>query len=73
VWGIRNGDNPSAERHATIQNPPQILITTPESLSGWLAGKAPAALFRALRRRGSDEWHAADDGQQAGSQSGALA
>jgi len=55
--GIRNGDTPSAERARQLKNPPQILITTPESLSVLLAGKAASALFGALDAVVLDEWH----------------
>ena len=54
---IRNGDTSSHERSKQLRSPPQILITTPESLSLLLAnGKAPE-LFGALQAVVLDEWH----------------
>jgi ATP-dependent helicase Lhr and Lhr-like helicase len=54
---IRNGDTSSHERSKQLRSPPQILITTPESLSLLLAnGKAPE-LFGALQGVILDEWH----------------
>ncbi len=54
---IRNGDTSSHERGKQLRSPPQILITTPESLSLLLAnGKAPE-LFGALQAVVLDEWH----------------
>jgi ATP-dependent Lhr-like helicase len=54
---IRNGDTSSHERSKQLRSPPQILITTPESLSLMLAnGKAPE-LFGALQAVVLDEWH----------------
>ena len=54
---IRNGDTSSHERTKQLRSPPQILITTPESLSLLLAnGKAPE-LFGALQAVVLDEWH----------------
>ena len=54
---IRNGDSSSHERSKQLRSPPQILITTPESLSLLLAnGKAPE-LFGALQAVVLDEWH----------------
>jgi len=55
--GIRNGDTPSAERARQLRHPPQILITTPESLSVLLAGKAAEQLFANLDAVVLDEWH----------------
>ncbi|MCP9771692.1 ligase-associated DNA damage response DEXH box helicase [Synechococcus sp. Tobar12-5m-g] len=55
--GIRNGDTPSSERARHLRNPPQILITTPESLSVLLAGKAATELFGSLEAVVLDEWH----------------
>jgi len=48
--GIRNGDTPSAERAANLKNPPQILITTPESLSCCWPARPPRAVSAPLTR-----------------------
>ncbi len=46
--GIRNGDTANAERSRQIKKPPEILITTPESLCVLLAGRHCEALVVAL-------------------------
>ncbi|MCT0209998.1 MAG: DNA ligase-associated DEXH box helicase [Cyanobium sp.] len=55
--GIRNGDTASAERSRQLRQPPQILITTPESLSVLLAGAKADELFGGLETVVLDEWH----------------
>ncbi|WP_399217101.1 ligase-associated DNA damage response DEXH box helicase [Synechococcus sp. ATX 2A4] len=55
--GIRNGDTASAERSRQLRQPPQILITTPESLSVLLAGAKASELFGSLETVVLDEWH----------------
>ena len=55
--GIRNGDTASAERSRQLRQPPQILITTPESLSVLLAGAKATELFGSLETVVLDEWH----------------
>jgi ATP-dependent Lhr-like helicase len=55
--GIRNGDTTSAERSRQLRQPPQILITTPESLSVLLTGAKAEELFGALEAVVLDEWH----------------
>lgn len=42
--GVRSGDTPPKERRALISNPPEILITTPESLYLMLTSKARSTL-----------------------------
>ena len=42
--GIRTGDTPQRERAAMLRNPPDILITTPESLYLLLTSRAAATL-----------------------------
>jgi len=41
---VRSRDTPQKERTAIVRNPPEILITTPESLCLMLTSKADAAL-----------------------------
>nr|WP_231596971.1 ligase-associated DNA damage response DEXH box helicase [Synechococcus sp. CBW1004] len=54
---IRNGDTASHERSKQLRRPPQILITTPESLSVLLSNDAAPALFARLQAVVLDEWH----------------
>ena len=42
--GIRSGDTPAAERRQLVKNPPDILITTPESLYLMLTSQARSTL-----------------------------
>ncbi|MFW0111285.1 DEAD/DEAH box helicase [Rothia sp. CCM 9416] len=42
--GVRSGDTPAKERRQLISNPPDILITTPESLFRMLTSKARSTL-----------------------------
>ena len=55
--GLRNGDTPSAERNRQLKAPPEILITTPESLALLLSGPHAERLFGGLRAVVIDEWH----------------
>jgi ATP-dependent Lhr-like helicase len=54
---IRNGDTSSHERTKQLRTPPQILITTPESLSLLLANAKASELFASLQAVVLDEWH----------------
>ena len=42
--GVRSGDTPAAERRRLAQDPPEVLITTPESLYLMLTSKARSTL-----------------------------
>ncbi len=55
--GIRSGDTPSAERAKQRRRPPQILITTPESLHLLLSSAGYPETFARLRAVVVDEWH----------------
>ncbi len=55
--GIRSGDTSSSERTRQKKNPPEILITTPESLHLLLAQKGYPKYFRHLTSVIVDEWH----------------
>ncbi len=55
---VRSGDTPAAERRRLLQNPPEILITTPESLNLLLTSKAGRTLFDGLETVILDEIHA---------------
>lgn len=56
--GVRSGDTPPAERQRMLRRPPEILITTPESLNLLLLGRRAESLFRGLRLIVLDEIHA---------------
>ncbi|MCB0585058.1 MAG: DEAD/DEAH box helicase, partial [Phaeodactylibacter sp.] len=54
---IRSGDTKTSERRKQKKNPPQVLITTPESLHLLLSNKGYSQYFRHLRAIVVDEWH----------------
>src|SRR2546423_13189540 len=54
---VRTGDTPQRDRQAMLRRPPDILITTPESLYLMLTGRAQE-LFRGARWCIVDEIHA---------------
>jgi len=54
---IRNGDTSTHERSKQLRTPPEILITTPESLSVLLANAKAPELFAQLQAVVLDEWH----------------
>ncbi|GAB4473030.1 MAG: ligase-associated DNA damage response DEXH box helicase [Elainellaceae cyanobacterium] len=53
----RTGDTSASRKTRQLKNMPQILITTPESLSLMLSYAGTAALFGNLRAVILDEWH----------------
>ena len=55
----RSGDTPSTERQRMIRNPPEILITTPETLNILLTSKGGRSILGALQCVILDEIHAA--------------
>lgn len=55
--GVRSGDTSTKERAAQRTKPPELLITTPESLHLLLAQKGYADFFRELKVLIADEWH----------------
>ena len=54
---IRTGDTSSSARKKQLSNPPDILITTPESIHVIMCSKGFKKLFRTLRAVVVDEWH----------------
>ena len=54
---VRSGDTPSRERAAMVRKPPDILITTPESLHLMLTSRA-RGIFRGISHVIVDEIHA---------------
>lgn len=55
--GVRSGDTKLSERSKQITKPPQLLITTPESLHLLLASKNYKDFFKDLKVLVADEWH----------------
>ncbi len=55
--GVRTGDTSTSERTQQKRNPPEVLITTPESLHLILASREYGKLFKHLRLIVADEWH----------------
>ncbi len=55
--GIRSGDTKTTERTKQRSRPPEILITTPESLHLLMASKGYEKFFGDLRVLVADEWH----------------
>ncbi|MGB1120245.1 MAG: DEAD/DEAH box helicase, partial [Chitinophagales bacterium] len=55
--GIRNGDTSTSERQKQDKSPPDLLITTPESLHLLLARKGFDKRFKGLQAVIVDEWH----------------
>ena len=54
---IRTGDTSAAERAKQKKKPPEVLITTPESLHLIMASKGYRKYFQNLRFLVADEWH----------------
>jgi ATP-dependent helicase Lhr and Lhr-like helicase len=54
----RSGDTPADERRLLYRHPPEILITTPESLNIMLTSKSGRAVFQCLNTVILDEIHA---------------
>lgn len=58
IWvEIRSGDTTSTQRQKQFDNPPEILITTPESLHVILCNKNYKGLLENVRSIVVDEWH----------------
>lgn len=55
--GIRSGDTSLSQRQKQKLSPPELLITTPESLHLLLAQRGYATFFRDLKVVVADEWH----------------
>ncbi len=56
--GLRTGDTPAATRRSQQHEPPDILVTTPESLAVLLSQSAGEEVFHSLRWVVVDEVHA---------------
>ena len=55
--GVRSGDTSLKERSKQLEKPPELLITTPESLHLLLAQKGYESFFGNLKAIIADEWH----------------
>lgn len=55
--GVRSGDTSTKERAKQKEKPPELLITTPESIHLLLAQKGYAEYFKNLKTIVVDEWH----------------
>ncbi|HUI08768.1 MAG TPA: crosslink repair DNA glycosylase YcaQ family protein [Bacteroidota bacterium] len=55
---VRTGDTPQAQRASMMKHPPDILITTPESLYLMLTSRGARPMFRTVRYVIVDEIHA---------------
>jgi len=55
--GVRSGDTTLAERKKQLDRPPQLLITTPESLHLLIAQRGYTTYFQQLKVVVADEWH----------------
>ncbi len=55
--GIRSGDSTTSERNKQWSKPPQILITTPESMHVLMTKKKYSHYFRKVKSIVVDEWH----------------
>jgi len=55
--GIRSGDTSTTERQKQKENPPEILIITPESIHVLLASQGYSSFFENLKAVVVDEWH----------------
>ena len=54
---LRTGDSTGKEKKEQLRNPPQILITTPESLHVLMATQGYPVFFSTLKTIVIDEWH----------------
>lgn len=54
---VRNGDTDTKTRQSQVKNPPECLVTTPETLHILLAQKDNSQIFQNLKAIVIDEWH----------------
>lgn len=61
---VRSGDTPQSERRRMVREPPEILITTPESLNLLLSSHSGRSMLTGLRTVILDEIHAVVGGKR---------
>jgi len=61
---VRTGDTPSSQRQAMVRNPPNILVTTPESLYLLLTAASGQAMLAEVETLIVDEIHALADNRR---------
>jgi len=61
---IRSGDTPQSERRRMLREPPEILITTPESLNLLLSSHGGRSMLTNIRTVVLDEIHAVTDSKR---------
>ncbi len=57
VTAIRSGDTTTTQRKKQLTHPPEVFITTPESLHVILASKSYAKFYTGIQAIIVDEWH----------------
>ncbi len=62
--GVRSGDTPQSERRRMLREPPEILITTPESLNLLLSSHGGRSMLTSIRTVVLDEIHAVMDSKR---------
>lgn len=62
--GVRSGDTPQSERRRMLREPPEILITTPESLNLLLSSHGGRSMLTGIRTVILDEIHAVVGGKR---------
>ncbi|TVQ42776.1 MAG: ligase-associated DNA damage response DEXH box helicase [Saprospirales bacterium] len=55
--GLRTGDSSASERKKQVEKPPDILITTPESLHLWMSSAKTQNHLKNVQAIVADEWH----------------
>lgn len=61
---LRTGDTPAKDRKSQQQSPPDLLVTTPESLHQWIANPKTNRYLHSLRAIIVDEWHELASGKR---------
>jgi len=62
--GVRSGDTEAAERRRQLRKPPEILVTTPESLNLLLSSHGGRSILHGVRSVILDEIHAVADSKR---------